>query len=169
MSRVRILDPTAAPPEIDADPGPPAGRLAGRTVGIRLDQTWRSFIYTTEEWAKRLEAVGARVRWWDAHSRVGEQGERTRNELVGLRSRDRLLGVIVGRVSRLLPGTDRQSAQSASRFVHLLVEDAEEVRTKPVRKVHAPGVAQQHDERLLHGILGRSCVAQPCQGPLVHQ
>ncbi len=81
MSRIRILDPTAAPPEIDADPGRPAGPLTGRTVGIRFDQTWRSFVHATDEWSKSLEASGARLRWWDARSRVGEEGERTRKEL----------------------------------------------------------------------------------------
>ena len=64
-----------------SDPGPPAGSLAGKTVGIRFDDTWRSFLYATAEWAPRLEAAGARVRWWKAGDRVGEEGERTRREL----------------------------------------------------------------------------------------
>jgi hypothetical protein len=81
LERIRVLDPTAAPPEVNSDAGPPAGRLAGRTVGIRFDNTWRSFIFATDEWAQRLEAAGARVRWWDAGGRVGEEGERTRREL----------------------------------------------------------------------------------------
>ena len=81
MQRIRVLDPTAPPPEVDADPGPPAGRLAGKTVGIRYDEAWRSFVHATAEWAPRLEAAGARVRWWLAGSRVGEEGERTRREL----------------------------------------------------------------------------------------
>jgi hypothetical protein len=81
MERIRVLDPTAAPPEVDADPGPPAGRLAGKTVGIRLDDTWRSFQFTAAEWAERLAAAGATVRWWEAGGRIGEEGERTRGEL----------------------------------------------------------------------------------------
>jgi hypothetical protein len=81
MERIRILDPTAPPPEVDADPGPPAGALAGKTVGIRFDQTWRSFIEVTAEWAPRLEKAGAEVRWWDTPGRVSEEGERTRREL----------------------------------------------------------------------------------------
>jgi hypothetical protein len=81
MDRIRVLDPTAAPPEVDADPGPPAGRLAGKTVGIRLDDTWRSFQFATAEWAERLSAAGAKLFWWEAGSRVGEEGERTRGEL----------------------------------------------------------------------------------------
>ena len=81
MERIRVLDPTAAAPEADTDPGPPAGRLAGRTIGIRFDNTWRSFVFATEEWAQRLEAAGARVLWWEAGGRVGEEGERMRREL----------------------------------------------------------------------------------------
>ena len=81
MQRVTILDPTAPPPETSADPGPEAGRIAGRRVGIRFDQTWRSFLTATRDWAPRLEAAGAELHWWDAGSRVGEDGERTRREL----------------------------------------------------------------------------------------
>ena len=81
MERIRVLDPTAPAPEVDLDPGPPAGPLGGRTVGIRFDETWRSFIHATSEWAPRLEAAGANVRWWNAGNRVGEEGERTRREL----------------------------------------------------------------------------------------
>jgi hypothetical protein len=43
MVRMKVLDPTAPPPEIGADPGPDAGTLAGRLVGLRYDRTWRSF------------------------------------------------------------------------------------------------------------------------------
>ena len=81
MERIRILDPTAPPPEVDMDPGPPAGSLAGKTVGIRYDQTWQSFLEVMAEWGPRLEKAGATVRWWDAPGRVSEEGERTRREL----------------------------------------------------------------------------------------
>ncbi len=81
MGRIRVLDPTAPPPLVSPDPGPDAGELAGKVVGIRFDQVWRSFLHVTDEWAPRLEALGARVRWWDAGGRIGEEGERTRREL----------------------------------------------------------------------------------------
>lgn len=81
MDRIRILDPTAAPPEVDADPGPPAGPLRGKTIGLRFDQTWRSFLHVLQEWEPRLEATGATLRRWDASGRVGEEGERTRRAL----------------------------------------------------------------------------------------
>ena len=81
MERIVVLDPTAPPPEVSMDPGPDAGSLAGKVVGIRFDKTWRSFFHVKDEWRARLEAAGATVREWEAHSRVGDEGERTRAEL----------------------------------------------------------------------------------------
>ena len=81
MGRILVLDPTAAPPEVDADPGPDAGSLAGRTVGIRFDRAWKSFEWVIEEWTPRLRGAGAEVRTWCAGNRIGEEGERTRAEL----------------------------------------------------------------------------------------
>jgi hypothetical protein len=81
VSRIAILDPTAAPPEVDADPGPDAGALAGRTVGIRYDTAWRSFEWALDEWKRELEAAGIDVQLWCAGNRVGEEGERTAAEL----------------------------------------------------------------------------------------
>ena len=81
MERIRVLDPTAAPPDVEADPGPAAGALAGRTVGMRFDQTWRSYLHVLDEWEPRLETAGATLRRWDASGRVGDTGERTRREL----------------------------------------------------------------------------------------
>ncbi len=45
MERVLVLDPTAPPPEVSLDPGPDAGPLAGKRVGIRFDKTWQSFLH----------------------------------------------------------------------------------------------------------------------------
>ncbi len=81
MERIRVLDPTAPPPEVSTDPGPDAGALAGRVVGIRFDRTWRSFLHVKDEWIRSLEAAGARVHAWEARGRVGEEGERPREEL----------------------------------------------------------------------------------------
>jgi hypothetical protein len=54
MVRMKVLDPTAPPPEIGADPGPDAGALAGRLVGLRYDRTWRSFEWVIDEWTGML-------------------------------------------------------------------------------------------------------------------
>ena len=79
---MEILDPRV--PSDDA-PGPPArdlGRpLAGVTVGLRLDRTWRSYAVVIEEWRRRLDADGARPAVLVTGERVGDAGERTRADL----------------------------------------------------------------------------------------
>jgi len=81
MERIRVLDPTAPPPELLDDPGPPAGSLSGARVGIRYDRTWQSFLHVIDEWTPRLQEAGAILHPWEARSRVGEEGELTRREL----------------------------------------------------------------------------------------
>lgn len=81
MARIRVLDPTAAPPSVDPDPGPDAGALAGRRVGIRTDHAWRSYDWVVSEWIPRLEAAGAEVVTWVAGNRIGDEGARTVAEL----------------------------------------------------------------------------------------
>lgn len=72
--KVTVLDPTAAPPVTDSDPGPDAGPLAGRRVGLRFDTAWRSWLWVVDEWATRLAAAGATVHRWQAGNRVGDDG-----------------------------------------------------------------------------------------------
>lgn len=81
MERIRVLDPTAPPPAVSQDPGPDAGPLAGKTIGFRFDQTWKTFLHVRDEWVESFEKAGATVRFWDAGHRVGEAGEQTRREL----------------------------------------------------------------------------------------
>jgi hypothetical protein len=81
MAKIRILDPTAVPPEVTPDPGPDAGALPGRLVGIRFDTAWPSFEWVMDEWAQRLRDAGAEVRTWCAGNRIGEEGDRTAAEL----------------------------------------------------------------------------------------
>jgi hypothetical protein len=81
LARVTILDPTAPAPDAEPAPGPDAGSLAGKVVGFRSDETWRSFEWVLDEWQPELEAAGAQVRRWISGNRVGEEGERTRREL----------------------------------------------------------------------------------------
>jgi hypothetical protein len=81
MARIKVLDPTAPPPDVDDDPGPDAGALRGRVVGIRFDHAWKSFEWAIDEWVPRLEAAGASVRRWEAGNRIADEGERTFKEL----------------------------------------------------------------------------------------
>jgi hypothetical protein len=81
MTRINVLDPTAAPPEVDDDPGPDAGRLRGARVGIRYDTAWRSFEWVLDEWRRELTDAGAHVNVWCAGNRVGDEGDRTFREL----------------------------------------------------------------------------------------
>ncbi len=85
MTRIRILDPTAPPPEVDADPGPSlaASDPQGRRVGIRYDPTWRSFDWVRDEWTRSLREAGASVEGWCAGDRGGEAGRATETELEG--------------------------------------------------------------------------------------
>jgi hypothetical protein len=63
VSRIRILDPTAAPPATDPDPGPDIGSLSGKTIGLRFDRAWRSWLWVMDE--------------WEAGNRIGVDGEET--------------------------------------------------------------------------------------------
>ncbi|MEM9175336.1 MAG: hypothetical protein AAGC67_08870 [Myxococcota bacterium] len=82
MARITILDPTAPPPEVDADPGPALRATDGVRFGLRYDLTWRSFDWVREEWAGMLAADGGVVGGWCAGDRTGEAAEAT---LGGLR------------------------------------------------------------------------------------
>lgn len=79
--RIKVLDPTAPPPDVDPDPGPDAGSLAGKVVGLRLDTAWRSYEWVLAEWEPRLTAAGAVVRRWTAGNRVGDEADVTQREL----------------------------------------------------------------------------------------
>ena len=81
LSRILVLDPTASPPEVDADPGPALALLDGGHFGIRYDLTWRSFDWVREEWDKLLAESGATVSHWCAGDRTGEAAVTTLAEL----------------------------------------------------------------------------------------
>jgi hypothetical protein len=74
LARIRILDPTATPPEVDADPGPglASSALSAGAFGIRFDLTWRSFDWIRDEWSQALREAGAAVDSWCAGDRTGE-------------------------------------------------------------------------------------------------
>ena len=81
MSRITILDPTAPPPDVDADPGPVLRATDAARVGIRYDLTWRSFDWVRDEWGRLLADDGARVDMWCAGDRTGVAADATRAEL----------------------------------------------------------------------------------------
>ncbi len=77
VGRIRVLDPTAPPPELEKDRGPDAGGLSGLRIGIRYDSAWRSYLWAMDEWAPMLRAAGAEVFTWSAGGRIGDEGDRT--------------------------------------------------------------------------------------------
>lgn len=83
MSRITILDPTAPPPDVDADPGPSLSATDAARFGIRYDLTWRSFEWVRDEWATMLVEDGAEVSDWCAGDRTGEAADATLGELRG--------------------------------------------------------------------------------------
>jgi hypothetical protein len=81
MARGLVLDPTAARADDIASPGPDAGELAGRIIGIRVDQMWRAWDWISEIWAERFREAGAEVRFWRSCGRSGAEGDRMEREL----------------------------------------------------------------------------------------
>ena len=79
---ITILDPRVIPPR---DPETPIydvdGPIAGKTVGLRLDHAWRSYIAIVDEWEGMLKADGATPMLLWVGERVGDEGEKTRADL----------------------------------------------------------------------------------------
>jgi hypothetical protein len=79
---ITILDPRVVPP---SDPETATfsveGPIAGKTVGLRLDQAWRSYIAVVDEWEQMLTADGAIPKLLWVGERVGDEGEKTRADL----------------------------------------------------------------------------------------
>jgi hypothetical protein len=79
---ITILDPRVIPPR---DPETATydvgGPIAGKTVGLRLDQAWRSYIAIVDVWEDLLVADGAIPKLLWVGERVGSEGEKTRADL----------------------------------------------------------------------------------------
>jgi hypothetical protein len=77
MAKGFVLDPTTARADDITSPGPDAGPLAGKVVGIRVDQMWRAWDWISEIWADEFKKAGAAdVKFWRSCGRSGEEGER---------------------------------------------------------------------------------------------
>lgn len=79
---ITILDPRVVPPrDEESVTYSVSGPIAGKTVGLRLDHAWRSYIAIVDEWERLLAADGAvpKVLW--VGDRVGAEGEKTRADL----------------------------------------------------------------------------------------
>ncbi|MXO89901.1 UGSC family (seleno)protein [Pontixanthobacter aquaemixtae] len=82
MSSIKVLDPTANRQSDNASPGPDAGPLAGKKIGIRVDQIWRCWDWISENWEAKFRAAGAEVSYWRSTNRSGEEGEEQLRSLV---------------------------------------------------------------------------------------
>ena len=76
-----VLNPTIARADDITSPGPDAGVLRGKVIGIRLDQIWRAWDWISEIWAEEFRKAGADVRFWRSCGRSGEEGERMNEQL----------------------------------------------------------------------------------------
>jgi hypothetical protein len=76
-----VLDPTSTRDDDNPSPGPDAGPLAGKRIGIRRDNIWRAWDWISELWAAKFRAAGAEVSFWRCFGRSGEEGERMEREL----------------------------------------------------------------------------------------
>ena len=81
MAMGMVLDPTASRDDDIASPGHDAGLLAGKRIGIRVDNIWRCWDWISADWAARLEEAGASVSFWRGYGRSGEDGARMDREL----------------------------------------------------------------------------------------
>lgn len=79
--RVMVLDPTAKRLEDNASAGPAAGPLAGKTIGIRVDQIWRCWDWISEAWEAKFRQAGTEISYWRSTNRSGEEGEEQEHSL----------------------------------------------------------------------------------------
>ena len=81
MTKGFVLDPTGVGVEDITSPGPDAGALAGKTIGIRVDEMWRAWDWISEMWAEDFRKAGATVKFWRSSQRTGEPGQRAMESL----------------------------------------------------------------------------------------
>jgi hypothetical protein len=81
MTKGLVLSPTGVGVADITSPGPDAGVLAGKTIGIRVDEMWRAWDLISEMWAQEFRKAGAKVEFWRSSQRTGEPGQRAMQSL----------------------------------------------------------------------------------------
>jgi hypothetical protein len=76
-----VLDPTAVRLDDITSPGSDAGALAGKIIGIRVDEMWRAWDWIAEIWAEEFRNAGATVKFWRSSGRTGAEGDRAAKSL----------------------------------------------------------------------------------------
>jgi len=71
-----VLSPCPPVAKADEGPGPAAGRIRGKRIGLRRDRFWRSWDWITDEWNGALQGTGACPVIWRAP--VGKGAEQAR-------------------------------------------------------------------------------------------
>jgi len=82
MATVEILLPTPPKAADEHSTVYDLGRsVAGATVGLRLDRSWRSYFTVVDVWTELLERDGATVRVLWTGDRAGPEAEQTRDDV----------------------------------------------------------------------------------------
>lgn len=82
MGKIEILVPVPPAESEQTTAHFDLGRsLDGVTVGLRLDNSWRSYFTVLDEWTAMLERDGATVERLVVGDRAGPQAEQTRTDV----------------------------------------------------------------------------------------
>jgi hypothetical protein len=82
MATIEILLPTPPRAADERSTVFDLGRgLDGVVVGLRLDQSWRSYYTVVDVWTELFERAGATVRVLWTGDRAGPEAERTRDDV----------------------------------------------------------------------------------------
>ncbi|HEY1831835.1 MAG TPA: hypothetical protein VGG38_16505 [Acidimicrobiales bacterium] len=76
-----VCDPVVTVELVKDPAGPPAGRIAQKTVGFRRDVYWLSWEMVVDEWSRLVEEDGARVLTWRHSPPIGKEAESLLAEL----------------------------------------------------------------------------------------
>ena len=114
MATAIVLDPTASLADDIADPGPDAGSLQGKRIGVRIDMLWRSWDWVADIWAEGLRGEGAEVEFWRSCGRTGEEGRRAAEEYAAFLARSDVAVVGLGNCGSCTSWTIADALQAAA-------------------------------------------------------